>query len=82
MECNEKGRATGPSRWRKVYNPRVADEERYIDPVVRAYMADVDRTLLRENLRKTPEERLRALQEMQRAAEELAKAGKRSRRRG
>jgi hypothetical protein len=60
----------------------VAEEERYIDPVVRAYMAGVDRSLLRENLKKTPEERIRALQALQRAAEELAEAGKRSRGRG
>jgi hypothetical protein len=66
----------------RVYNPRVADEERYIDPVVRAYMAGVDRSLLRENLKKTPEERIRTLQALQRAAEELAEAGKRARRRG
>jgi hypothetical protein len=66
----------------RVYYRRVADEERYIDPVVRAYMAGVDRSLLRENLKKTPEERIRALQALQRAAEELAEAGKRSRSRG
>jgi hypothetical protein len=31
----------------------------YCDPVIEAYKKDVDRTLLRENLKLTPEERLR-----------------------
>lgn len=46
------------------------------DPVVDAYKRDVDRTLLRENLRKTPEERVRALMELQRLAEEARRAGR------
>ena len=33
------------------------------DPVVEAYKRDVDRTLLRENLMLTPDERLRKLQD-------------------
>jgi hypothetical protein len=33
------------------------------DPVVEAYKKDVDRTLLRENLKLTPDERLRKLQD-------------------
>ena len=32
------------------------------DPVIEAYKKDVDRTLLRENLKLTPDERLRKLQ--------------------
>lgn len=31
------------------------------DPVVEAYKRDIDRSLLRENLRLTPEERIRKL---------------------
>ena len=54
-------------------------DDRTIDPVIRAYMAGVDLTLIRENLKKTPHERLRALQELQRAAEELQHAGKKLR---
>lgn len=46
------------------------------DPVVEAYKPGIDRTLLRENLKKTPEERLRALQRLQEFAEELRRAGK------
>ncbi len=46
-----------------------------------AYKRDVDRTLLRENLRKTPDERLRDLVRLQAFAEDLRRAGERARRR-
>lgn len=46
------------------------------DPVVEAYKRHIDRTLLRENLRKTPEERVRALMALQRLAEEARRAGR------
>ena len=49
------------------------------DPVIEAYKKDIDRTLLRENLKRTPEERLRRLMELQRFAEELRLAGRRAR---
>jgi hypothetical protein len=45
------------------------------DPVVEAYKKDIDRTLLRESLRRTPDERLRALMELQKFADELRRAG-------
>lgn len=45
------------------------------DPVIDAYRQSIDLTLLRENLRRTPEERLRQLQAMQRFADELRRAG-------
>ena len=48
------------------------------DPVVEAYKAHVDRTLLRENLKRTPDERLRELVRLQRFAEELRSAGRRA----
>ena len=51
------------------------------DPVIEAYKKDVDRTLLRENLKLTPEERLRKLIELQRFAEELRRAGRDARER-
>ena len=44
------------------------------DRVIEAYKKDVDRTLLRENLRRTPDERLQALMALQRFAEELQRA--------
>ena len=46
------------------------------DSVVEAYKKDVDRTLLRERLKLTPEERLRDLMRLQAAAEELRRAGR------
>ena len=45
------------------------------DPVVEAYKRDLDRTLLRENLKLTVEERFLKLQELQRFAAELRRAG-------
>ncbi|MGH9369767.1 MAG: hypothetical protein ACRD3M_19115 [Thermoanaerobaculia bacterium] len=41
------------------------------DPVIEAYKKDVDRTLLRENLKLTVEERLIKLSQFQRFLEEL-----------
>jgi hypothetical protein len=49
---------------------------RSFDPIIEAYKRDVDRTLLRENLKKTPEERVLALMELQRLAEEARRAGR------
>lgn len=46
-----------------------------VDPVIEFYQRGVDLTLIRENLRKTPEERIRALEDLQRFAEEVRKAG-------
>jgi hypothetical protein len=48
------------------------------DPVIEAYKKDVDRTLLRENLKRTVEERLRDLMRLQRFAEEWRQAAKRT----
>ena len=50
------------------------------DPVIAAYKADIDRTLLRENLGKTPEERVRALQALHDLVEEAGRAGRALRR--
>ena len=50
------------------------------DAVIEEYKKSVDRTLLRENLRLTPEQRLRRLQKLQQFADELGKAGARLRR--
>ena len=44
------------------------------DPVVERYKRDVDRSLLRENLRKTVDERLRALADWQEAGRALQQA--------
>jgi hypothetical protein len=59
--------------------PDLAEDDHWVDPVVEAYKRDVDRTLLRENLKLTPEERLRKLQAMQEWAVELRRAGRKLR---
>jgi hypothetical protein len=51
------------------------------DPVIEAYKKDVDRTLLRENLKRSVEERFRNLIALQRAAEDLRGAGREASRR-
>ena len=50
------------------------------DPVIDAYKRDVDRTLLRENLKLTPEQRLLKLQDFVHFIAELRDAGQRARR--
>jgi hypothetical protein len=47
------------------------------DPVIEAYKGGVDRTLLRENLRRSVEERIEALMRAQQLAEEVRRAGRR-----
>ena len=46
------------------------------DPVIEAYKRDVDRSLLRENLKLTVEERLDKLFKLQQFATELRRAGR------
>jgi hypothetical protein len=48
-----------------------------LDPVTERYKQDLDRTLLRENLRLTVEERILNLQRLQAFADELRRAGRR-----
>jgi hypothetical protein len=48
---------------------------RAVDPVIEVYKKDVDRTLIRENLRLSVEARLERLMQLQRFAEELRRAG-------
>jgi len=43
-------------------------------PLIDSYKRDIDRTLIRENLRRSPAERLQALQAMQRFAAEIRRA--------
>lgn len=58
----------------------VSPPEPWRDPVIEAYKQHVDRSLLRENLKLTPEERLQKLWALQQWAEELRRAGRRLRR--
>lgn len=51
-------------------------EEFEPDPIIEAYKRDVDRTLIRENLRLTVEQRFDALMRLQQFAEELRQAGR------
>ncbi|MGO9467659.1 MAG: hypothetical protein ACLQIB_49275 [Isosphaeraceae bacterium] len=52
----------------------------YCDPVIEAYKKDVDRTLLRENLKLTVEERFVKFEQFWKYAQELREAGRKSRR--
>ncbi len=46
------------------------------DPVIEAYKKDVDRTLIRENLRLSVEQRFEKLMRLQQFADELRRAGR------
>lgn len=46
------------------------------DPVIEEYKKHVDRTLIRENLKLTVQQRFERLMELQRFAEELPRAGR------
>jgi len=54
---------------------------RSVDAIIEAYRRDIDRSLLRENLRKTPDERVKNLAALGRLAEEAHRAGRTARRR-
>lgn len=45
------------------------------DPVIEAYKKDIDRTLLRENLKLTVEERVKKMQAALRFVEEIRRSG-------
>lgn len=47
-----------------------------LDPVIEFYKKDIDRSLLRENLRRTVDERVRNLQQLLEFAEALRQAGR------
>jgi hypothetical protein len=61
--------------------PANPDRLRDPDPVIEAFKVDVDRTLLRESLKKTPQERLEGLQKLYDFSKELHRAGERLRER-
>lgn len=50
------------------------------DPVIEAYKRHIDRTLIRENLKLTVQERFEKLMALQQFAEELRRAGRAARR--
>ena len=49
------------------------------DPVIETYKKEIDRTLIHENLKLTPEERFVQLMKLQEFSAELQAAGRRSR---
>ena len=49
-------------------------DELAADPVIDAYKRDLDVSLLEESLRRTPEERILAIMEMQRLVEEMRRS--------
>jgi hypothetical protein len=55
----------------------ILDQPLEPDPVIEVYKRDIDRTLIRENLRRSVEERIEALIQLQEAAEEFRRAGRR-----
>jgi hypothetical protein len=55
--------------------------QRHKNPVIEAYKRDVDRTLIRENLKLTVTQRVEQLMELQRLAEEARRAGRQARKR-
>jgi hypothetical protein len=71
-------RRTGPRGGVSVSFQAMATE--IPDAVIELYKAGIDRTLLRENLRLTPDERVRNLQRLQKLAEAAREAGEAQRR--
>ena len=53
--------------------------QREKDPVIEWYKKDLDRTLIRENLKLSVEERFRKAMEMARFADEMRRAGRQAR---
>lgn len=51
------------------------------DPVIEAYKRDLDRTLIRESLKRSVTERFENLMALQRLAEEMRRAGAEARKR-
>jgi hypothetical protein len=49
------------------------------DPVIEAYKKDIDRSLLRERLKRDPAERVEDLAALERFADEVARAGRAAR---
>ena len=62
-----------------VFESAGSGQSRPLDPVVEAYKKHVDLTLIREQLRRTPDERVARMIGALRLAEELRAAGRASR---
>ncbi len=68
--------ATDPKPGRVL--PELAPAD-YCDPVIEYYKKDVDRTLLRENLKLSVDERVRKFEQFMQYAMELQEAGRKAR---
>ena len=62
--------------WQRDFPPIEGPPPYEPDPVIEAYKKDIDRTLIRENLKRTVEERLRNLVSFQRFVLEMRRAGR------
>ena len=51
------------------------DDELYVDPVIEAYKKGIDITILRENLKLTPQQRAENLQALLESIAEMNRAG-------
>jgi hypothetical protein len=56
-----------------------AESRTVTDPVIEVYKKHIDRTLIRENLRLTVDQRFQQLMKLQRFAEQLQTAGRKAR---
>lgn len=67
------GRATLPREYEAAYNVDMFETDVALppDPVIEAYKKDIDRTLIRENLKLTPDQRLKNLERLQEFANEI-----------
>ena len=54
---------------------RPPESSDYLDPIIEAYKKDIDRTMIRENLKKTVQERVDAFIDFMKAREEFQRAG-------
>ena len=57
----------------------MGDQRQSLPAHIEAYKAGLDLTLIRENLRRTPEERILNMMGLQRTAEALRRAGREAR---
>lgn len=67
-------------KWHMRENGPDESSENWLRAVIEVYKNDLDRTMLRENLRLTSQQRLENLMALQKFAEELRRAGKELRR--
>jgi hypothetical protein len=55
-----------------------SEPPKWVDPVTEFYKKDIDRTLIRENLKLTPQQRIEKLESMMKFLEEAQQAMKRA----